>query len=936
MKFITTYKLNLLAFFIIINVTSRISVSQVINHDSVDVGMKQDSVNEKQIIAYGIQPSWMVSGAVSAVKGSELEKTFTTNLANTLYGRLPGLTVMDGSAEPGNDNPSLFSRGVSTFGPGTGPLILVDGFESSFEDLRPEQVASVVLLKDAAATAMFGSRGANGVLLVTTKRGAEGPLKISVSTQQGFQSALQLPDFLGSYQYAQLYNEALNNDGQPDYYSPQDLAAYKSGNDPYMHPDVNWYGVVLRKLAPISNYNLNFEGGSQDVRYFVSLNAIKSNGLYKKTAGLSDNSDNATYVRYNLQSNVDINITKRLTMALNLRGSIENRTNPGGDSTALVFNEMATIPPNAFPVYNPNGSFGGTQLYSNPLGDLLESGLYTSKSKTFQTIFKLTEQLDMIAKGLSASVAYSFNSFSTSYFNKTREYAKYSLSEDAMGNIVYNQIGQNTSLAGEISQGNEYRNSSLQAFVNYSHTSDNNTIDGVVMFNWENYIQSNVSYDQKHIGVGGRLTYTNRHKYIGEFSFGYDGSENFPKGKRFGFFPAISAGWIVSNEAFLKDNDILKYLKIKASYGLVGNDNIGGQHFMYYQNYGGAAGYNFGTDNSIYGGLSEGVWANSDVTWEKAKILNVGLEANVLKRISISFDVFNEDRYDILTQPFDEIPRFVGVTLPALNVGKVNNKGLEATIRYSSGQGKDFTWFAEADLWYAKNKIVYISEPIQLYDYLYRSGHPVGQPFMLEAAGFFKDQNDIKTGVQQTFASIQPGDIKYKDQNGDNIIDQNDIYPVGKPSLPQLTFGLHIGLQYKGFDIDALLQGITDCSIYLSGNYYWAFQNNAKISTFALNRWTAETAETADYPRLSANNNLNNFRPSSFWLRDGSYVKLRSLELGYSLPEKTIKKLGMSSVRFFANGTNLFSWDAFHIVNPEYITGYPAFRTVSIGISLGL
>jgi TonB-linked SusC/RagA family outer membrane protein len=844
---------------------------------------------------------------------------------------------MQAGAEPGEDSPQLYGRGIGTFGSGNKLLILVDGIEGTFEKWSPDEIESIVLLKDASATAIYGTRGANGVLLVNTKRGAEGPLQISLSTQQGFQSALRLPEFLGSYDYARLYNEALSNDGQADRYSADDLAAYQSGSDKYLHPDVNWYDEILRKRAPMSTYNLNFRGGSSGIRYFASLNALKNNGLYKKTDALSVNSDNAAYNRYNLRLKLDIDVSKRLSMAVNIGGAIENKSTPGGNNTAQIFSRMATIPLNAFPVYNPDGSFGGSAIYTNPLGDILESGYYTSNGKTFQGTIRLTEQLDRVAQGLSISGLVSFNNFSQSFLNKVREYARYSLTDDGSGGIIYNQIGQNTSLKGQTGQGSQWRNYTIQSFLNYSKEFGASTVDAMLMFNADNYSETGVNQNFEHVGVGGRVTFANREKYIAEVSFGDYGSENFPEGKRFGFFPAVSLGWVASRESFLEDNGLLTYLKLRGSYGLAGNDRIGGQRFMFYQEYVSGPGYYFGTGNSAFGGRAEGPLANTDVTWEKDKKFNIGIEATLGDRVDVSFDFFTNNRYDILTKPYNTLPQFMGLAvMPDLNLGELSNRGFEAVVGYHSPAHDDFDYFLEASAWYARNRIENNAEGLLAYDYLYQTGHSVGQPFVLESIGFFRDQADIDASPRQIFTTVQPGDLKYKDQNNDNIIDQNDYYPQGKPTVPELTMALHGGLRYKNFDLDFLLQGVANRSVYLSGNYFYALQNNAKISTFALGRWTPQTAESATYPRLSAENNLNNYQPSSFWLRDGSFLKMRSAELGYSIPAANLKRLNLRSLRIFLNGTNLFSSDKIDFTDPETLSGYPACRAISLGARINL
>lgn len=898
----------------------------------------QDSVISKyKIIAYGALPSWMVNGAVSEVKGSELLKSFTPNLANTLYGKLPGLTVIQNGNEPGEDSPGLYIRGINTFGSGRSILVIVDGVESSFEQLTQYEIESISVLKDASATALYGSRGANGVLLVTTKRGTQGPLEINFSVQQGFTEGQRIPKFLGSYDYAKLYNEAWQNDGQAARYTDEALNAYQTGSDPYLYPNVDWYSEVLRKTAPVSNYNLNFKGGNEMVRYFVSLNTLTNNGLYKKTASLSNNSIDQKNSRSNVRANIDINLTKRLSATLLLGGSIENKSAPAGNNTTSMFNLLASVPPNAFPVFNPDSTLGGNSLYTNPQGDILENGFYTSNSRTLQSTFKLTEQLDMIAQGLSTSALISFNSAFSGLSNKSRTYPRYSLSADIDGNISYNQVGQATSLSASENASNQWRRTELQFLLNYDRTFGHHKIDAMMMFDQRTYSLAGIGLPHKYNGFSGRFTYANHEKYIGELSMTYNGTENFPKGHRWGLFPALSLGWIVSNEGFLKGNSVLDYLKIRGSYGLVGNDDIGGTRFMFNeQPYISASAYYLGATNALQNTIVEGEIANPNVTWEKEHKLNLGFEVRLFHQLDIELDIFKNDRYDILALPNRTVPNLFGMMLPDFNLGKNTNLGFESAVTYKSNPKNNFQYYMTANIWYAKNKIVYNAETIKAYDYQYATGRTIGQPFLLEATGFFLDENDILTSPQQNYSTVRPGDLKYKDQNNDDIIDQNDFVSAGNTAVPMLTAGFDTGISFKGFDLSVLIQGVTDRSVYLSGKYYQAFQNNGKISSIAIGRWTQETASTATYPRLSAGNNLNNFQSSTFWQRDGSFIKLRSMELGYSLPEKFIGKVYLTKARIFINGTNLFSIDKMEYSDPETLSGYPAVRTISIGARISL
>ncbi len=887
-----------------------------------------------QEIAFGQQPIYKTTSAISNVEGNILEKTFNPNLHNTLIGVLPGVTVTQSSSEPGVIDNAIRVRGLATYMGSNDPLILVDGFRSSFSELVTQEIESITVLKDASATAIYGLRGANGVLLVTTKRGVKSPLKISFSSQVGFQQATRLPNYLDSYNFAMLYNEAERNNGiTTPAYSEDDLNAYRSGNDPYYHPNVDWYNEVLRKVAPIYNINLNFRGGDHIVRYFVLLNYIKNDGLLMRSGNESDNSINETYDRYNVRTNVDVNITKRFSAGVTVGLSVEDRANPYQENTSNLFNTLNYVNPNSFPVYNPNGSFGGNAIFTNPVGDLLETGYWKSNSRTINTALKLTGLLDMITPGLSISGTGAFNSWYIGFSNKYKTYSRYSITPGTDGQPIYSTpYGEDTPLTGDEGQSNQWRNTSLLFSLDYSRIFGLHQIDAMAMYNYEEHIiGSEQSY--QHVGGGARITYTFDKRYIGEVSFGYQGSENFASGERFGFFPAASIGWIASNEEFLQNSDAVNFLKTRTSYGLTGNDNIGGRRFMYDEEYNYTADYFFGSMNTTLRGIALQYLANKDITWEKEKKFNIGVDASLFRAWDLSLDYFNNHRYDILSSPDRDIPGYIGAALPLMNVGEVKNQGFEASLRYN-GKANQVEYFADLKVWYAKNKIIYNSEPVQANDYAYRTGRQINQPYYLIALGFYTQEeiNDPKI-AKPTWSTVQPGDIRYQDQNGDNIIDGNDWYPVGNTDLPALTAGLTLGAKFRGFDFSALFHAVTQRDVYFSSPYYRAFQGRGKVSEVAFGRWTPETAASATYPRLSATDDQNNFQGSTFWKCDGSFIKLRTIELGYTF--KNIIKSNNSDLRVFANGNNLFSIDHVKDSDPEMLSGgYPAVRTLSIGAKL--
>ncbi|MCF2446741.1 TonB-dependent receptor [Dyadobacter sp. CY345] len=934
--------------------------------DTVVIAQKPNEVS----IGFGKQPANLVTSAISTVQGTELEKNFTLNLGNTLFGRLPGLTVAQGGSEPGASTPSLLVRGINTLGgASSAPLYVIDGFISNgngpsnaFMQLMPEEIESISVLKDASATAVYGARAANGVILITTKAGQNGPLKVSFTTKQGFNQAQYLPKFLNSYNYASLYNEALRNDELTERYTQADLDAYQNGSDPYFHPDVNWYDQVLRKTAPVSGYNLNFSGGDNYVRYFVMLNALNSQGLFKNFGDQNDESSNSKYSKYNFRTNLDVNLTSRLSAEFKIAGSVEQTINPNNYTTGGTFNLLASLPPNAFPVYNPNGSYGGNSLYANPVGNMLSTGFYRNNSRTILSSLKLTEQLDMLIKGLSVSGAVSINNYFESGSQKSKQYPRFAISKNAAGETVYGPaIGQLTSLSGSEVTLDQYRNLIFQAFLDYKRVFGKSNISGMLMFNSDNVTlfgstaeptvpSANSTDAYKHNAASGRVTYAFDNKYIAEFSASYMGSESFPPGKRYGFFPAASVGWVASNEGFVKNSNVIDYLKFRASYGLIGNDIISGlglsSRYAYTPTFGGA-GYFFGTGNNAVGGFAENSIANPNLTWEKEKVLNAGVDLTLFKNLDLTVDYFKRDRYDILVASNSTMPQFTGIITPNLNQGKTQSSGFELGLRYNSKKEAALTYFVEGNVSYFKNKVVFNAEAFQFNQQLYFTGRRINQPIGLKAIGFYSEQDiadrliDPKNVPGVLTEVIRAGDIKYQDVGGadgnpDGVIDANDRVAIGNPSLPNFTAGLHGGLNYKGFDLDLVFQGVTGNTVYLGGNYFHAFQANGQIAPIAEGRWTPETAGSASYPRLSSKDNLNNYQFSSFWQRDGSFIKLRSAEVGYMLPTPVSDKLRLKTIRVFANGTNLFSWDKVPYGDPESLSGYPVTRTITAGFRIQL
>jgi TonB-linked SusC/RagA family outer membrane protein len=495
-------------------------------------------------------------------------------------------------------------------------------------------------------------------------------------------------------------------------------------------------------------------------------------------------------------------------------------------------------------------------------------------------------------------------------------------------------FGTETSLEAIEGGYEQWRNSTFQAFLNYDLTSGSNRFHAQLGYNLDQVTLQGEGIPYKTIDFMGRFTYAYNTKYIGELSFDYGGANGYAEGKGFGLFPAISLGWIASNEEFLKGSRIVNYLKVKGSYGISGNNYLGAQRFLYEQYYDREGTHYFGAGNSSMAGYAEAQIANPDLTWEKEKEMNIGFEAVLAQKLNIGFDLFQQNRIDILAAPNDRVPQFLGGILPKLNVGEVKNTGFEAMVGYTSDQSSNFQFFVNLSAWYAKNEIVFMSETPQEFDYMYRTGRPVDQPFLLEDLGFFQNQSDINGSPEQLFDEVQPGDLKYKDQNGDGVVDESDRYPTGYTDIPELSFSLNGGLTYKIIYLDLLFHAVTNRSVYLTGKDFYAFQDDGKVTSWALDRWNSATANAAEYPRLSTLDNQNNFQPSTFWQRDGSFIKLRYAELGVKLPVRNVERIKLSGVKIFLSGTNLFSLDKVDLTDPEILSGYPAVRSVCIGTKI--
>jgi len=896
------------------------------------------------------EQSWRNTGATFTLSGEELAKTNAGNLLNTLQGRIPGLTVMTGSGEPGYDAPTLYVRGQSSWNiTGNRVAIYLDGYQvdmNSLSALSPNEIESVTLLKDAAAVAVYGLDGGAGVLSVRTKEGTRsGKTKIEANARYGSMRPIALPQVMDAYGYVSAYNQALQNDGLPTkYYNPE---LYKASDDPF-HPNVNWYDKMLTNKSATQNYDISFRGGNDKARFFVLGGYTSFTGIYKDADVIDkDFGTNAKYNRISLRANLDLNLNKNLSVKATVSGITEDRKTPAGFTASQVFNNIMALPSAAFPVKNLDGSWGNGSVYNfNPVQLLRQNGVYSSHTRYLQTNVSFKEKLDIVTKGLSLSGGVSFANVYTGIYVKNFTVPSYEITKDAYdnpvidakGNVVYKTLGATSQSITD--GGNDHWNRSSSIFgFDYDRSFGKHSFTGMIKYTRSTYGHDGQTYAVLSEGLRGNVTYDYSKKYIVDLSYSYLGSADFQAGHRFGFFPAIGLGWVASNEDFLKNSKVINFLKVRGSYGKTANTNEN-YRFLYEQwaNY--TAGvYILGTTDGTKNGRTEGAVPNSNFTWESKQSANLGVDVTILKKLNATLDVFKEKRTGILQAPVG-VPDYTGFNFQNMNTGEVVNKGFELSLQYRDKTKSGFEYYGGASMAYARNKETKTAEDPQPYDYLYNKGYSIFQSRGFKNAGFYQvsdfDANgNLNAGVvKSTYGTVHPGDLKYVDVNGDGLINNYDLVPMKYTKLPEITLGFNLGFKYKGFDVDAFVQGVMNRTVSLlddAYSYTHPLANNINITAFSNNPWTPATAATATSPRLSTLVNNNNSVPAEFWLRNGNFWKLRSIEVGYTLPRTGFLKK-TEILRVFLNGNNLLG-NKIDGLEPERLSmGYPLMKTVTIGL----
>lgn len=981
--------------------------TQVINIKLKDANMLSDQV---VITAMGQkQRREAVVGSVTTIKPSAL-KIPASNLTNALAGQAAGIIAYQQSGQPGQDNASFFVRGVTTFGYKQDPLILIDNVELSASDLarlQVDDIASFSILKDASATSLYGARGGNGVILVTTKEGVAGRAKVSVRLENSFSQAVQQLDIVDPITYMNMYNEATltRNPSAVLLYSPTKILNTKAtlagapGSNPYVYPAVDWLDKMFKKTTSTKRANMSVNGGGGVARYYVAGSYSLDNGVLKEDAN-NNNNNNVKFQNFQLRSNVNIDLTKTTELVVRLSGNFNEYNGPltadGGFSTDL-YNVAVHASPVLFPAYyEPDPAneqtrhilFGnardlGGNLYTNPYANLLKGHKNSSESRMSAQL-ELNQDLNFITPGLNFRGIFSTNRYS--YFESQMSYKPFFYNigtYDKLSN-QYTLNWLNTKVeGGEPEQAQEYLSYNggepslstfyyVQAALSYNRTFGNHTVSSSLIGTGQQTLYSNAkdpktktvtlqsSLPYRNLGLAGRATYSYKGKYFLEFNFGLNGSERFSVDHRFGFFPTIGAGYLVSGEKFWQPiAHVVDRFKLRASYGLVGNDAIGTQRFFYLSDLTFNAGGNyaqFGINNSYERkGIYTNNYANPDVTWETSKQTNIALEFSLLKKINVIAEVYRNHKYDIL-QERAYIPSSLGLEVkPYANIGKADSKGIDLSVDYKETFQKDWWASVRGNFTYASNKYEYIEEPKYKEAWRYYTGQPINRGYGYIAERLFVDDVEARNSPTQTFSTngIPPkgGDIKYRDLNNDGKIDILDLTFLGNPQVPQIVYGFGFSTGYKNFDISAFFQGQAKVSFFIDASRVSPFipspdnyirGTTQMLTKFAENHWSEENQNLyALYPRLGTTKNdiENNLQPSSWWLRDGSFLRLKSVEIGYTLPQKVASRLKLSNCRIYFNGLNLFTWSKFNMWDVEQGGkgfNYPIQKVFNIGLNVSL
>ena len=942
--------------------TKKISVRDIHLFKLITLADASNKLEDVVVVGFGVQKKESLVGAVQSVKPSDLQ-TSSSNLSTSFSGKIAGVIAVQKSGEPGADGASFWIRGISTFGSGQSPLLILDGVEITnqmLNNIPPETIESFSVLKDATATALYGSRGANGVMIITTKNGRDSEkMTINLRAEFGASAPTRVPKVADGITYMETFNEARTTRGEKPYYSNEKILGTKLGLDPYVYPNVDWYDMLFKDCTFNQNFNFNMTGGAKKIDYFLNASVYNENGIMRKPeASKFDTNINAQ--KYLFQANVSADATKTTRVSLKMNTQLHYRHAPI-QSVSDLFAYAMTGMPCEFPATLPGEEsdtfvrFGtnnawNSGFFTNPYAQLCR-GYGDQFRGHFTSALTVNQNLDFITKGLSATGMATFYNRVYSAVYRSFTPFMYQLTDydvDEAGNYSYtsNSTNTGTTYLGTTRGKDGYRELAFQAKIDYTRTFGKHDVGATIVY-LQKERNMNISDEQEYAalpyrqqGLAGRVTYGFDKRYLFEANFGYNGSENFAAGKRFGFFPSVAVGWVVSNEPFWKGiKEQVSLFKLRASYGLVGNDVISSDYsdrFPYLTTVDMRQGYDVYIGNNFerkYGPILS-VYGNPNATWEESRKLDIGVEIGLFDSLNIIFDWFKEKRSGIFMQR-TSLPSTFGMSgiTPWANIGKVDNHGVDISVDYNKAFSKDLILSLRGTFTYAHNEIVEMDEPKYKWAYQYKAGHPINSIQCLIADGLFRDEEDIASSPSQdiyaTTYPIRPGDVKYRDLNDDKIIDDNDMCWTGNPTVPEIIYGFGFSLKYKGFDCSAFFQGQGKVSIIMYNYHPFA---TAATPGSGLMQWIADEHWSEDdpnpkalYPRLSPLWNNNNTKASTLYVRNGKMLRLKTAEIGY-----TYKKM-----RVYVSGTNLLTFAPFKYWDPEKGSGnglgYPLQRTYNLG-----
>lgn len=947
-----------------------------------------EMLEETVVVAFGQQKKLSVTGAISTVASADLRKTTSTRLDNALAGRVTGLTSMQsGGGQPGVDGATMYLRGAATTN-GKSPLILVDGVErDNIRTIDMNEVESISVLKDASATALYGVQGANGVILIQTRKGQKGKAQLNISVDQSWTSFTKEPSRLHSWEYCELRNEALMNDRQAPEFSEETIAKFRNpllGLDPSspdydnqvairkaVYCDNDYYRMYLKSNTPQTRANANISGGTDFVNYFVNVGYIHQGGNLNTESPDYLGYDPQCYMnRLSLRSNLDFHITKNLTASLNIASYAENVNMPAvgdlyrGDQswmiTDIIYQSQTILPISPGPVTDPrfgdvsDGVVGYNYLDRSAYEIINRRGFHTNKRKNLNTQFSVNWDLgELVTKGLSVNGMAAYDTYNIGVLEGRKKEQVYNVRVDYDSETLsYSSNGDKieplTMTSSRLSNYQIY----VQGSINYARTFGKHNVTAMATAYrrfWEG-TSANIPYNV--LGTAARATYSFDDRYLVEGNLGYNGSEQFAPSKRFGLFPSGSIGWIASNESFLKGNKYLTWLKFRASYGLVGNDSMGGLRFLYQDDNQIQSGNGFvqGLGGKI---VKEGLIGNKNITWELSKKMNLGVEIGLFKDFRINVDYFTEKRDQILLRR-RTVPSFQGVSsdyIPRVNMGKVDNHGVDVEVSYSHSFNRDFSISSRVNFGFNDNTVIELDEPMRSEEYAYQyheEGFRLGQEFgyLIDwnspGNGYFTSQDEIDNYYPYEFGGKpRVGDFVYKDVNGDGVIDQKDLSPIGySTTVPGLNYGISLGLNFKGIDFNVLFSGLGRYSKYYSGQGVVEWTKQGTYFDWTRNGWTEErykNGEKITYPAISTSQTVSHTE-NDFFIQNRSFLRLKNIELGYTLPERFLSKVGVKALRVYVSGQNLFVWDNLRIthIDPEQNNsyGYPITKNVTLGLNI--